>query len=131
MECLLKYGGVFQLQLGPNDPFVVFASPDSIEYVLASTKQLEKSIDYRFFHKWLGAGLLTSNGAKWKKHRRIITPAFHFKVLEDFVDVFNSTSDVLIQNLIKHVGEQSFNIAPLFSLYTLDAICGKISMFFS
>lgn len=126
MEYLNDYGGVFQLQIGPTDPFLVFASPESIEFVLASTKHLDKSLDYRFFHKWLGTGLLTSNGSKWRKHRRIITPTFHFKVLEEFVDVFNTTGDVLIKKLWKQVGKGSFNIVPFFSLFTLDAICGKI-----
>lgn len=113
------------MQMGPIDPFLVFASPESIEYVLASTKHSEKSSDYEFFHRWLGTGLLTSNGSKWKKHRRIITPAFHFKVLEDFVDVFNGTGNVLIENLRKQIGKDSFNIVPFFSLFTLDAICGE------
>lgn len=124
-ECVEKYGGVYQLQLGPTDPFLVCANPNSIEFVLASTKHLEKSLDYRYLHRWLGTGLLTSGGAKWKKHRRIITPAFHFKVLEDFVDVFNSLGKVLIRNLKEQAGKESFNIAPFFSLFTLDAICGE------
>lgn len=126
MRFLKEYGGVFQLQIGITDPFLVCASPTSIESLLNSTKHLDKSPDYRFFHTWLGTGLLTSNGAKWKKHRRIITPAFHFKVLEDFVDVFNSTGDMLIENLKKQIGKGSFDIAPLFSLFALDAICGKV-----
>lgn len=125
MECLQEYGGVFQLQIGPTDPFLVFASPESIEFILASTKHLDKSLDYKFLHKWLGTGLLTSNGNKWKKHRRIITPAFHFKVLEEFIDVFNSTGDVLIKKLKTQVEKGSFDIVPFFSLFTLDAICGE------
>lgn len=127
MGFLKKYGGVFQVQIGIADPFLVFAEPKSIECVLSSTKHLDKDPDYNFFDKWLGTGLLTSNGAKWKNHRRIITPAFHFKVLEGFVDVFNSAGDILIKKLKEQVGTSSFNIVPFFKLFTLDAICGKYS----
>lgn len=55
----------------------------------------------------------------------MLTPTFHFKILEDFVEVFNSVSDVLIENLKKNVGEKSFDIYPYFNLCTLDIICGN------
>lgn len=107
------------------EPILVFANHKSVEHVLGSTKHLDKSVGYRFFHSWLGTGLLTSNGTKWKKHRRIITPTFHFKVLEDFVEVFESTGNILIEKLKGEVGKKSFNIVPFFGLFALDAICGK------
>lgn len=125
MRLLKEYGEIFQLNIGTTDPFLVTAKPNHIEQVLGSARHLEKSRDYRYLMNWLGTGLLTSGGDKWKKHRRIITPAFHFKILEDFVEVFNSTGEILIENLKKQVGNGSFNIVPYFSMFTLDAICGK------
>lgn len=130
MDCMKKYGGVFQLQIGPTPPLLVFSNPKSVEHILGSTKHLDKALDYRFFHSWLGTGLLTSSGAKWKKHRRIITPTFHFKILEDFIHVFNATGDVLIESLRRECGKETFDIVPFFSLFALDAICGiTISLF--
>lgn len=129
-EYLRKYGGVYQIQVGPIPPNVVFASPKNVELVLSSTRHLDKSLDYNFLHNWLGMGLLTSTGTKWKKHRRIITPTFHFKVLEDFVEVFNLTGEIFIDKLRSEVGNTSFNIVPYLSLYTLDSICGKFKTIF-
>lgn len=63
-------------------------------------------------------------GNIWKKHRKIITPAFHFKILENFVGVFNSVNEILIETLRKETGKESFDIFPFLSLYALDVICG-------
>ncbi|KAF2894416.1 hypothetical protein ILUMI_11756, partial [Ignelater luminosus] len=38
---------------------------------------------------------------KWKKHRKILTPAFHFQILEQFVDTFQSNSNILVEKLKK------------------------------
>nr|XP_022911487.1 cytochrome P450 4c3-like [Onthophagus taurus] len=93
------------------------------EVILSSTKILNKAHSYTYLHHWLGTGLLTSTGSKWKKHRKILTPAFHFKILEDFIPSFNTASDVLVDALIKEVGEQSTNIFPYITLCMLDSIC--------
>lgn len=68
-----------------------------------------------------------SLGSKWHKRRKLLTPAFHFKILEDFVHVFNEQSAVLIGKLSEKVG-QEFDIFPFITLCTLDVICGKRSL---
>lgn len=69
---------------------------------------------------------LNSVGEKWRSRRKILTPAFHFKILEDFVDVFVEQSLTLLNKLKREVGNESgFNIFPYVTLCTLDIICGK------
>ena len=43
-----------------------------------------------------GSGLLNSNGAYWTRHRKMLTPAFHFDVLKPYVGVFNEVSRILL-----------------------------------
>ena len=55
---------------------------------------------YDLIRPWLGQGLITSDGAIWAKHRRLITPAFHFNVLKQYNQVFNDCSKVLVKKWI-------------------------------
>lgn len=115
--------------------------------ILSSPKHIDKSYDYSYLHPWLGTGLLTSFGQKWHSRRKvdvsnhvdqnemtlfyissrmqILTPAFHFKILEDFMDIFNEQSTILVRKLSTELDKDSFNIFPYVTLCTLDIVCGK------
>lgn len=56
--------------------------------------------------------------------RKIITPAFHFSILEDFVSIFDKHSSILVEKLRKYEDQGDFDIFPLTALCTLDIICG-------
>ncbi|RZB39211.1 p450 domain containing protein [Asbolus verrucosus] len=122
-----QYGGIFRLQIGPTRKVVVVSDYKILECILSSTKLLSKSTAYKFLYPWLGTGLLTSDGSKWKKHRRILTPAFHFQILEQFVEVFESCGEKLVEIFEKQVGKDSFDVYPFVTLCSLDIICGKSS----
>ncbi|XP_066260171.1 cytochrome P450 4d8-like [Euwallacea similis] len=96
---------------------------DLMEMVLSSSVHISKSNHYDFLYNWLGQGLLTSNGDKWKSHRKIITPAFHFSILQGFLPVFDSVGNNLVKKLRKEIGKSSLEISNLLSLFTLDVIC--------
>ena len=67
-------------------------------------------------------------GNKWFTRRKMLTPTFHFKILEDFVQVFNEQTDILITRLTRAAEEMDdFNIYPFITRCTLDIICGIFS----
>jgi cytochrome P450 family 4 len=66
-----------------------------------------------------------STGHKWHTHRKMITPTFHFNILQKFVEVFSEKSQVLVNKLQKEVGSQSFNIYPYITKCALDVVGGK------
>lgn len=85
---------------------------------------LEKSEDYNKMSAWLREGLLmVSNKKKWQKRRKTLTPAFHFSILEDFVQVMNQQAAILTNILKMKVNKEGFDVCPYISLYTLDVIC--------
>lgn len=115
----------FYFEMGLDQYGILTKSHDLMEFLLGSNKLaiLSKSTDYQIFEPWLGTGLLTSPGTKWKKRRRIITPAFHFSILEQFVEVFEANGKILIQKLRESaVDKDSVNIYTYATNCTLDII---------
>ncbi|XP_043274305.1 cytochrome P450 4C1-like [Venturia canescens] len=96
--------------------------PDDAEILLSSTQHITKSALYDFLHPWFKTGLLTSTGGKWQKRRKILTPAFHFNVLREFVNVFDEEGRRMVRDL-KNAGEKEHDLLPLVTKYTLNTIC--------
>ncbi|XP_053692189.1 cytochrome P450 4C1-like [Sabethes cyaneus] len=105
-----------------NVSVINVCSAKNVEKVVMA-KQIQKSMLYSFVEPWLGDGLLISSGEKWFQRRKIITPTFHFKILEQFVTVFNKETDIMVRNLKKHVGGKEFDIYDYVTLMALDSIC--------
>jgi len=55
----------------------------------------------------------------------MITPTFHFKILDTFVEVFSEKSKILISKLQKEVGSTGFDVYPYITHCALDIICGE------
>lgn len=123
MELYKKYNkkSIIRIWIGPQ-PWFALGSAESAEVVLSSNKIIDKGPEYDYIHPWLATGLLTSTGSKWHQRRKLLTPTFHFKILEDFVHVFNEQSAILVERLHEKVG-QDFDIFPFITLCTLDVIC--------
>jgi len=109
--------------LGPV-PIMFVVHPECVEPILKSSKHTEKSYLYRFLHPWLGTGLLTSSGEKWHQRRRLITPAFHFNILQDFLAVMNEQGQKMMDLLDKRYAPgENINLGKMVTLCALDIIC--------
>ncbi|XP_011501315.1 PREDICTED: cytochrome P450 4c3 [Ceratosolen solmsi marchali] len=114
--------GINKAWLGQK-PYVFLSKACTVEPIIASSRHVDKSYDYQFLQPWLGTGLLTSSGAKWRSRRKILTPTFHFNILEGFVQVFGEQTEVLVRKMGAELGKPSFNVFPYVTLCTLDIIC--------
>lgn len=48
-----------------------------------------------------GDGLLISDGKKWERNRRLLTPAFHFDILKPYVQIYNDVTEIfLVRNFL-------------------------------
>uniref|UniRef100_A0A0K0EVM0 Cytochrome P450 4V2 (inferred by orthology to a human protein) n=1 Tax=Strongyloides venezuelensis TaxID=75913 RepID=A0A0K0EVM0_STRVS len=105
-------------------PLIAPLHPETSERILSSTEVIRKGPEYSILMKWLGTGLLTSWGDKWKSRRRLLTPTFHFNILKEFMKIFNDESKILIQELGKNYKEDvEFDIFPYMKRCALDVIC--------
>uniref|UniRef100_A0A182J4R7 Uncharacterized protein n=1 Tax=Anopheles atroparvus TaxID=41427 RepID=A0A182J4R7_ANOAO len=117
-----RYGADVPIMGAFNDLVLDISSAQNAEKVLLA-KTTKKSFPYEFLEPWLGTGLLLSFGEKWFQRRRIITPAFHFKMLDQFMDVFNHEADILVNKLERRANKGEFDIYDYITLYALDSIC--------
>lgn len=130
IEAVLKentatYGKIYRFWVF-NQMHLRVTDPKLCEALLSSQHQITKSSFYDFLIDWLGRGLLLSNGKKWHTRRKIITPAFHFKILEQFVEVFDQQSTVMAKNLLAQAdGQTAIDMFPVVCRMALDTISGK------
>ncbi|XP_074607201.1 cytochrome P450 4V2-like isoform X1 [Acropora palmata] len=114
--------GMFCMWIGAY-PVVILFKPELVEDLLNSSRHIRKSPEYDFLLPWIGTGLLTSDGAKWKTRRRLITPSFHFRILNHFIEVFEEQAVILISHLEKRIDKGVFDIMPFISRCALEVIC--------
>ncbi|XP_073463815.1 cytochrome P450 4V2-like [Aquarana catesbeiana] len=113
---------LIKLWIGPL-PFLIVYHAETVEPILSTSKHMDKSFAYKFLHPWLGLGLLTSTGEKWRSRRKMITPTFHFAILAEFLEVMNEQSKILVDKLNTRVGKGKFNCFMDITLCALDIIC--------
>ncbi|XP_069833808.1 cytochrome P450 4V2 [Dendropsophus ebraccatus] len=119
---VMRHLPLVKLWIGPM-PFVIAYHAETVEPILSTSKHMDKSFAYKFLHPWLGLGLLTSTGEKWRSRRKMITPSFHFAILSEFLEVMNEQSKVLVEKLNGRAGKGSFNCFMDVTLCALDIIC--------
>lgn len=95
---------------------------------MSSTVNIKKSSFYDVLRPWLGDGLLTSEGEKWHLHRKLLTPAFHFQILDSFMEVFSTKSQILVETLENEANGHVFDVYPYINRCALDIICGKFNI---
>uniref|UniRef100_A0A182PE71 Uncharacterized protein n=1 Tax=Anopheles epiroticus TaxID=199890 RepID=A0A182PE71_9DIPT len=107
-------------------PEVRINKAEYVEKLLSSSRNIEKSRTYKFILGWLGQGLLTSKDDRWFQHRRLITPTFHFNILDGFCEVFAEHGALLVKQLAAAragSGKQPINVYPFMTRAALDIIC--------
>ncbi|XP_044742676.1 cytochrome P450 4C1-like [Chrysoperla carnea] len=118
------FGTVFKIHV-PGRITVFLCDPEDIEMILRSNEVIEKPTTLDVFLKpWLGDGIFLSKGSHWRETRKLVTPAFHFDILQKFFEVFVEQTNVLIDILKEHANtNKNFDIGHIMKLFALDVIC--------
>ncbi|OQR71774.1 cytochrome P450 4V2-like [Tropilaelaps mercedesae] len=115
--------GCFTIFIGTVPNLMIYRA-DHIEKVLSSTVNITKGTYYSFLHPWLGLGLLTSTGSKWKTRRKLLTPAFHFRILDEFATVMNEQAKIFVGRM--GAKSPTEDIVPYVTAVTLDIVCETV-----
>ncbi|KAK9508198.1 hypothetical protein O3M35_007915 [Rhynocoris fuscipes] len=106
-------------------PLVLVYSPDAVQVVLSKKqKHIDKGKVYDTMLPILGDGLITCKAASWSKRRKLLTPAFHFHILESFFEVFKVRTRDYINDLKRSAITLNYvDICPFTKNLTLNIIC--------
>lgn len=103
---------------------VVIYRAEEVEGFVNHSENISKPfIIYEMIHPWLNRGLLTSTGSKWKTRRKMLTPAFHFKILENFASVMNNHARTFTKKLESRMDH---DVIPDVQTLTLKIICETV-----
>jgi len=70
------------------------------------------------------AGSFFSEGERWKRERRILSPAFNAKNVESLIPSVQCVSEQLLQEIDKEISAgKEVDFSALLQLYTADVIC--------
>ncbi|XP_043461029.1 cytochrome P450 4C1-like [Leptopilina heterotoma] len=126
-DLLAKYQKGFMMNIMQfNEALVHIYNPRHMEIIFPSTENIKKSFAYDNLNPWLGQGLLTSSGQTWFHQRKLITPAFHFGVVDQFAEVMSEKSRVLteiIDETLRENPNEPIDIFKLIIRCALDIIC--------
>jgi len=84
-----RLGDIFEVEVGFKKRIVFTRHAQFIKQVLQTEqkKYQKSSLQTEDLAKYIGKGLLTSNGEHWRKHRRMVQPAFHKKKLKGLLHI--------------------------------------------
>ncbi|XP_055095229.1 cytochrome P450 4F3-like isoform X1 [Symphalangus syndactylus] len=112
--------------LGPFYPVLHLVHPTFAAPVLqASAAVAPKDMSfYGFLKPWLGDGLMISAGDKWRRHRHLLTPAFHFKILNHYVKILSKSTNIMHAKwqCLALEGSARLEMFEHISLMTLDSL---------
>lgn len=130
-----KYGDTFRIDLGKKSTWIFTRDAETIKHILQKNqKNYHKSdLQAKDLGKYIGQGLLTSNGEFWRVHRRMIQPTFHKKKLKGLMDIMYQAVQRELQEIKPNqeqdifplMGDLAFQVVAQ-SLFSADNLRDKI-----
>jgi len=104
-----EHGGVVRFRLGPKLAHLV-SDPEGVKHVLQDAyKSYAKGRPYARARFAFGDGLITSDGDYWRRHRKLIQPAFHKQHFPAFTAIMAEEAAAMLDRWAAHDG--ALNVA--------------------
>ncbi|XP_057659029.1 cytochrome P450 4V2-like [Diorhabda carinulata] len=120
----VENGGIVRIYIPPIKPTVIITNPNIIREITRSEKMLDKANYYKYFSEWIEEGLLTTKLQQWKPNRKMITPWINKQtILMNFMKIFESKCDILIENFEQQLGNPDLDVTPIVKIFSMDVTC--------
>ena len=101
----MQFGDVVRLSILPQ-PIYLLSHPDAVQYVLRDNAgNYRKGLLFKPIAALQGQGLLTSEGQRWLRQRRLVQPAFHRRQMATFAEVMVDEARAVVQEW-RHAGRR-------------------------
>ncbi|OQR78459.1 cytochrome P450 4V2-like [Tropilaelaps mercedesae] len=115
--------GVCVRYIGASPEMFLYRA-DHVERILTHQANIAKGYVYAFMEPLMGRGLVMLTGNVWRMHRKLLTPAFHFRTLDQFAVAMNAHCKIFTGRLLRKECEE--DLLPYISALTFDVTCETI-----
>lgn len=120
-----KLGDSFSIRIGFSKYIILSRDNEIAQYILVKNQKNYHKSKFQsvYLSKYLGKGLLTSDGDFWLKQRRLIQPAFHKQKMNQLVDNMNAVIALELENLIE---EKPVDLFPVMSNLAFNVVAKSL-----
>lgn len=107
----------------PGERIKVVVHPDDVEAMLLQRRhKYIKGASYEQFRRFVGLGLVTSEGDLWRRQRRVIQPSFHRETIRQFGAQMVGKTDRMLERWAQHHLAGVFDVHDELMRLTLEII---------
>ncbi|RYF74689.1 MAG: cytochrome P450 [Cytophagaceae bacterium] len=118
-----QYGRIVRISIGGRNQYMVF-QPEDVKYILQeNNRNYVRSPAFMVLKRFLGEGLLTSDGDFWRKQRRLAQPAFHRQKIAILAETMVQESAAWVSELRNLNLSKPVNISQSLMDVTMYIVC--------
>jgi cytochrome P450 len=118
-----RYGDTVRVRFSRQATLYLLTRPEHVEHVLVSAQDnYPKAFTYRPIRALIGDGLLTSEGERWRRHRRLIQPMFARRHVTGFAPQMTGGAARMLARWDALGPEPVVNVSAEISALTLDVV---------
>lgn len=116
-----RYGDTVRVPMGPLSPRFLLSRPEYAEHVLVTHQDnYVKPFTIKGIRALIGDGLLTSEGETWRRHRRLVQPAFSRREVVTFGPAVTDAARRMLSSWARLPDGARLDMAERLSALTLD-----------
>lgn len=120
-----KLGDIFRLKIGLGKSVLFCRDAELLQHALQKNQRnyTKSTIQTKDLAKYVGKGLLTSEGEHWQKQRKLIQPAFHKSQLVLLIETIQNT---ILEELKNIKTGKPIDIFPVFNDLAFQTVIKSI-----